>query len=263
MASLTTRLIFSHLSFAVVMTSFLAFSGPAQAQEVSVTAEERAKIESVIRDYLDKNPGLVMDSLQKHQQNQRADLDRQFSDKFATEKDAILKAGHPTIGPANADVTIFEFYDYNCGYCKKAYSDVSQLLEEDKKLRFVFIEMPILSETSIEAAKWALAADKQGKFFEFHSALMKFTGTKDKKTLEKIAGDVKMDLKKAAIDSESKQTMETLEGNLKLARDLGVQGTPGFIIGNQLTPGYMGYEGMKEAIASARGDKTPVEPQKK
>lgn len=259
MAFTPVRLMSHHFLFTAVLTGFFALMAPAHAQDVTVTDAERAKIESVIKDYLHKNPTVIIDSLRKQQDQQRIDESRQFSEKFASEKEKILKAGHPTVGAATADVTIFEFYDYNCGYCKKAYEDVDKLISEDKKLRFVFIEMPILSETSIEAAKWALAANKQGKFYEFHSALMKYKGSKEKKTLEKIAGDVKMDLKKAAIDSESKETMEILEANLKLARDLGINGTPGFIFNDQLTPGYMGYDGMKEMISSLRGAKPPAQ----
>lgn len=244
------RLIPLSLAFAGLLFS----AAPAAAE--TVTDAERAKIETVIKEYLAKNPGIIMESLQKYQEQQRADMDKQFTEKFAGSKDAILKAGHPTVGPADADVTIIEFYDYNCGYCKKAFSDVSKLIDEDKKLRFVFIEMPILSETSIEAAKWALAADKQGKFYEFHTALMQFTGQKDKKLFEKIATDLKMDVKKAEADAESKETLETIEKNLTLARDLGINGTPGFIFEDQLTPGYMGYDGMKQAISQIRSQKS-------
>lgn len=248
MASFAMRLI--PLSLAVA--GLLHMAAPAQAAD-AVTEAERAKIEGVIKDYLAKNPGIIVESLQKYQEQQRADLDKQFTSKFAAVREDILKAGHPTVGAKDADVTIIEFYDYNCGYCKKAFSDVSRLIDEDKKLRFVFIEMPILSETSIEAAKWALAADKQGKFYEFHTALMKFTGQKDKKLLQKVAGEVKMDVKKAEADAESRSTLETIEKNLTLARELGINGTPGFIIQDQLTPGYMGYDGMKAAIAQTRG----------
>lgn len=240
------RLIPLSLAFA----GFLIASAPVQAADV--TDAERAKIETVLQEYLAKNPGIIVDSLQKYQEQQRADMDKQFSSKFVSTKDSILKQGHPTVGPADADVTIFEFYDYNCGYCKKAFTDVAQLIDEDKKLRFVFIEMPILSESSIEASKWALAADKQGKFYEYHAALMKFTGQKDKKLLAKVAADVGMDAKKAEADAESKATLEAIEKNLTLARELGINGTPGFIINDQLTPGYMGYEGMKEAVSQAR-----------
>ena len=202
---------------------------------------------------------MVVEALQKYQDDQRAEGDRAFTDKFKAQRESILKAGHPTVGPASADVTILEFYDYNCGYCKKAFADVAKLVEEDKNLRFVFIEMPILSESSVEAAKWALAADKQGKFYEFHSALMTFAGQKDKAKLKEFATAVKLDLTKAEADAESKETLEAIEKNLALARDLGITGTPGFVFNDQLTPGYMGYDGMKEMIASLRAKKTPAE----
>ncbi len=247
MASIALRLIPLTLAFA----AFMHMPAPVHAAE-SISDAERSKIETVVKEYLNKNPGVIMESLQKYQEQQRVDMDRQFTEKFAATREDILKAGHPTLGAKDADITIIEFYDYNCGYCKKAFSDVNRLIEEDKKLRFVFIEMPILSETSIEAAKWALAADKQGKFYEFHKALMQFNGQKDKKLLQKVAGDVKMDVKQAEIDAESRATLETIEKNLTLARELGINGTPGFIIKDQLTPGYMGYEGMKAAVAEAR-----------
>lgn len=259
MASIALRLTpspFARSKSALLAMGFaaLCLSAPVQAAD-AISDAERAKIETVLKDYLNKNPGIIVESLQKFQDQQRADMDRQFSDKFAGMRETILKEGHPTVGPKDADITIIEFYDYNCGYCKKAFSDVARVIEEDKKVRFVFIEMPILSESSIEAAKWALAADKQGKFYQFHSALMEFKGQKDKATLKKIAGDVKLDLKKAEVDAESRATLETIEKNLTLARELGINGTPGFIIENELTPGYMGYEGMVGAIADARKGK--------
>ena len=250
MASIAMRLI--PLSLAVA--GLLHVTAPAHAAE-TVTDEERTKIESVLKEYLAKNPGVIVESLQKYQEQQQADMNKQFNEKFAVISKDILKAGHPVIGPKDADITVIEFYDYNCGYCKKAFSDVDQLLKDDKKVRVVFIEMPILSEGSIEAAKWALAAQKQGKFYEFHTALMKFAGQKDKALLQKIAGDLKMDLKKAEEDAENRKTLETIETNLSLARSLGINGTPGFIIQNRLTPGYMGYDGMKAAVDQARAGK--------
>lgn len=239
------------IPLSLAVAGLVHMASPALAAE-TVSDAERAKIESVLKDYLAKNPGIIVESLQKYQEQQQADMNKQFTDKFATVRADILKAGHPTMGAKDADITIIEFYDYNCGYCKKAFSDVDQLLNNDKKVRIVFIEMPILSETSVEAAKWALAAEKQGKFYEFHTALMKFNGQKDKKLMQKIAGDLKMDLKKAEADAESRATLEAIEKNLTLARELGINGTPGFIIQDQLTPGYMGYEGMKAAVAQAR-----------
>ncbi len=259
MASIAMRLIPHNLALTLAFVGFFAASDPALAQDTAITDAERTKIETVLKDFLAKNPAVIVESLQKYQEQERANMDRQFTDKFAGMRADILKAGHPTVGPETADVTIIEFYDYNCGYCKKAYDDVSKLVEGDKKLRFVFIEMPILSESSIEAAKWALAADKQGKFFEYHSALMKFTGQKDKNKLKEIAAEVKMDVAKAEADAESKATLETIEKNLALARDLGISGTPGFIFNDQLTPGYMGYDGMKDMIATLRGKKAPAE----
>lgn len=255
MASSITRSAMRLIPLSFVFAGFLN-TAPAQAADPAISDDERTKIETVLKEYLARDPGIIVESLQKFQEMQRADQDKQFTDKFDNQKEALLKAGHPTVGAADADVTIVEFYDYNCGYCKKAFSDVSKLIDEDKKLRFVFIEMPILSESSIEASKWALAADKQGKFYEYHSALMKFTGQKDKKFLTKTAEDIKMDVKKAEADAESRETLETIEKNLTLARELGISGTPGFIFENQLTPGYMGYEGMKEAIAAIRAKKS-------
>ena len=259
MAFIAMHLTPSRFALTLAFAGFIAAATPALAQDAAITDAERAKTETIIKEYMLKNPAVLVEALQKYQEDQRAEGDKAFTDKFKAVREDILKAGHPTVGPASADVTILEFYDYNCGYCKKAYADVAKLVEEDKNLRFIFIEMPILSESSIEAAKWALAADKQGKFFEFHSALMKFTGQKDKAKLKELAMEVKMDIAKAEVDAESKAVLEAIEKNLALARDLGISGTPGFIFNDRLTPGYMGYEGMKETIAGLRAQKTPAE----
>lgn len=233
----------------------LSVSTPVLAQQASVSDEERAKIETVIQEYLMSNPGIIINALEKHQNNRQAEQDKQFQSVFKTNKDALYASNAPSFGPKDADVTIVEFYDYNCGYCKKAFADVAKLREEDKNVRFIFMEMPILSENSYEVAKWSLAADKQGKFFEFHTALMQFTGMKDKAFLEKTAKEVGLDTAKMATDAEAKEVHEHIEANLKMARELGISGTPGFIINDKLVPGYMGYDSMKGTIADIRAGK--------
>jgi len=170
-------------------------------------------------------------------------------------KDNIAKLtskDSPSIGPDDADVTIVEFFDYNCGYCKRALPDVQAIAASDKKVRFVFKEMPILGPTSGTAAQWALAAKRQDKYFEYHTALMEFKGQKEEKQLAKIAKDLGLDVEKMKKDASSDEVQAEIDADVELARTIGINGTPAFIVEETLYPGYIGEDGMVQAIKEAR-----------
>lgn len=158
----------------------------------------------------------------------------------------------PSVGNPDADIVIVEFFDYNCGYCKKALPDVATLLEEDKNIRVVFKEMPILSPASSVAARWSLAADKQGKYWEFHKALMAHSGNKTEDTLAKIATEIGLDAKQLRKDASDPAINNILDRNKRLADALTVRGTPGFIIGDNIVRGYMGVDAMRNMIREIR-----------
>lgn len=217
-------------------------------------AQEKA-LGEFIKDYLKTHPDVVVEALTEYQKKQDQDQQAQFTQKLAERKSEILNSGAPFAGAADADVTIVEFFDYNCGYCKKAVDDIVKILENDKKVKVIFMDMPILSPASQDAARWAQAAGKQGKYYEFHVALMKDQGPRNEDEFVSLAKKLGLDADRMKKDADSKEVRETIEKHLSLARDLGIRGTPGFIIGDMLAPGYIGYESMKAGVDAVRAGK--------
>ena len=166
-----------------------------------------------------------------------------------------LTAGDlPFVGNKDAEITVVEFFDYNCGYCKRAVPDIRAILEEDKNVKFVFKEMPILGPSSRTAAQYALAAHKQGKYFDYHAKLMEHRGPKDEATLEKMAKDLDLNVDQMKVDANSEETNQAIEDSINLAGEIGIRGTPAFVIESELYRGYLGLEGLKAEIAKARAE---------
>jgi protein-disulfide isomerase len=225
--------------------------GPANAQQAALTKDD---VKTIIQDYLKENPKVVVDALENYRTQQESEMEKAAQSKITSFKPYFTGADRPSAGaaPADAKVTIVEFFDYNCGYCKHAFPDVQESLKENKDVRVVFQDMPILSPLSQSAAKWALASHKQGKYFEFHAALMKFEGQKTDEELARIAKEVGLNVEQMKKDAESPEVNEEIEKSMAAAREIGIQGTPAFIVGDTLFRGYIGADGMKKAIEDAR-----------
>lgn len=235
--------------FAMTAAALILSFAPVQAQ--TLDAAQKTEIEALVKDYILKNPEVLIQSFENHRVAQETRLNEE-ANKAAAELIAQLNDNIPSTGAKDADVVIIEFMDYNCGYCKRAFEELDVILKEDKKVKVYFIEMPILGPTSLEAAKWALAAHKQGKYFEYHTALMKHQGPKNESVLESKAKDVKLDIKKLKEDKESDEIRAELERNMSRANLMNITGTPGFIIGGEVVRGYLTLDQMKEAITEAR-----------
>lgn len=168
-------------------------------------------------------------------------------DKIQTERMAVaLKenanelfrpTGSPIAGNPKGDLPVIEFFDYNCGYCKKAFTEVSSFLEKDKKTRFILKEFPILSKGSEEAARVALAAKMQGKYWEFHRAMLESTGQANEATALKTAEKLGIDMARLKRDMGSAEVKKEIEDTRALAAKMGIQGTPHFIVGDKIIPG--------------------------
>ena len=224
-----------------------------QAAAAPFDANQKEALNEMMRSYILENPDVLIESVTTYQIEQQA--------KAQAEQDAAVKdmAGDiksnddlPVAGNPDGDVTIVEFFDYNCGYCKKAWEEVSTVLDEDKNVKVLFIDMPILGPSSYEAAKWALAAQEQGKYFAFHRALMEYQGGKDEEALTRIAKEVGLDVAKLREDAESDKVAAQIAENMELSEKLSINGTPAFLIGEEMNRGYIDYDTMKEQIAAAR-----------
>lgn len=234
--------------------ALILFAGPAFAQDGGFSDKQKEQIESIVRELITKKePQIVMDAAREFQRKSEEESNKKASEAIGKYKDKLQNnPKDPILGNPKGDVTIVEFSDYNCGYCKKANETVRKLLEEDKNVKIVLKEYPILAESSRTAARAALAANKQKKFAEFHNALMDNKGSLSDDSIMEIAGKVGLDKDKLKKDMDSDEIKKTIDETLELGREVGARGTPTFIFGEKLVPGAMDVEEMKTTIAEIR-----------
>lgn len=235
----------------VAVTALIA--SPASAQDAGFNAGQKDEIKAVIQDYLMENPQIIADAMNELRAKQEREMQEQAKAKLDEYKDFFQSADVPVVGNPDGDVTVVEFFDYNCGYCKKALPDVQALLEADDNVRIVLMDMPILGPSSLTVSKYALAAKKQDKYFEYHTALMEFQGSKDEAALKKIAEDIGLDAEKLAEDAQDPAIQDMINENVSIAQEIGIRGTPGFIVGDELYRGYIGEAALIQSVKDQRG----------
>jgi protein-disulfide isomerase len=211
---------------------------PAAAGSPAFSDEQKKVIGEIVKDYLMKNPDVLVDV----QAALEAKLEKEQSEKLKTfmsenAKDIYRNPESPVAGDPNGDITVVEFFDYNCGYCKRGLPEVQKLIQGDKKVRFVFKELPILSKGSEEAARAALAAKRQGKYWEFHQAMLGGKGQANEASSVKAAEALGLDMAKFKSDMASDGVKEELEKMKALAKKMGINGTPHFLVGDKSIPG--------------------------
>jgi protein-disulfide isomerase len=231
-------------------------SAPASSVTPSKTFSDsdKAAIEDIIRDYLtNKHPEVLMEAMKELQRRDQVTAESKAKEAVTTYKDKIFNDPNTPIGGnLKGDVTMVEFFDYQCGYCKMSEEAILKVLKDDGKVKFYYKEFPILGPMSVTATKAALAAVKQNKYVKFHDALI---GKKDHLTEDMIydtAKEVGLDVDKLKKDMASDEVSKIIDVNLKLGNDVGVRGTPMFIIGNQIYPGALQYDQIKKAVDDAR-----------
>jgi protein-disulfide isomerase len=225
----------------------------AENEAPAVGTAEREAIETVIKEYLLENPEILIEALNAYESNRRlAEAERQ---KLAVVEnlDALTNdPSSPSIGNPDGDVVLVEFFDYRCGYCRASAPHVQAAIKSDPNLRVVMKEFPILSEESIVGARAALAAGMQGKYEEFHFALMNNSGDLSDGHLRRLANQLGIDADRMAEDMESDEVAEAIARNRALAQQLGINGTPAFIIGEELIPGAVELDVLLAKIAEVR-----------
>ncbi len=203
--------------------------------------------------YIENNGEVILNSVNGFLEQQQNQGQEDAKEKITDNEDFLYGDGnHAFLGNRNADFTIVEFLDYNCGYCKRAHTVVTELVEKNPGIKVVIVEFPILSPTSTEAAAWALAADEQGKFKEFHDALMVNKTPISTQSLGEVATSVGLDAAKTQKIAEDSDTLVRLEENKARAFQMGFQGTPGFIIGDEVLRGYAEYDAMQAIVDEQR-----------
>lgn len=228
-----------------------------QPAAAAFTDAQRAEIENIIKEYIaEKHPEVLEQGLQTLQKRERDTAESKTKEQITGEKDKIYNdSTSPISGNPKGNVTIVEFYDYQCGYCKMSEEAVERLVKEDKNIKFVYKEFPILGPVSAEASKAALASVKQNKFVAFHDAMMNKKDHLTSDMIYLIAKDVGLDVEKLKKDMNDSALNDTLNNNLKLGQDIGVHGTPMFIINDNVFPGALQYDQLKQAITDARSGK--------
>jgi protein-disulfide isomerase len=224
---------------------------PAQADEF--TDAQKKEIGAVVKQYLIDNPEIIDEALAELKRRQEDNEAKSAQAAIAENGPAIFRsAGDLVVGNPNGKVTMVEFFDYNCGYCKRAFPDVMKMIEADKDLRIVMKEFPILGPGSLYAARAAIASQKQGKYWEYHQALMKHEGRMDAAAAIAIAEAMGLDVARLKTDMEAEDVASVIGGNEKLAQALNIGGTPAFVIDQTLIPGAIGFEGLAEAVKAVR-----------
>lgn len=203
-----------------------------------VSAAERAKIEGVVRDYLLKNPEILAEVQSAFEAKMDEQRTAQMAGALKENAQSLYKAtSSPFIGAAEPEVTVVEFFDYNCGFCRRAMPDIIKLTSGDPKVKFVFKEFPIFGKDSEAAARAALAAGKQGKYWEMHKGLFEHEGKLNEEVALSVAQGLGLDVEKLKTDMTSPETEKEIDETRALAEKLGIQGTPHFFVGDQVIPG--------------------------
>jgi len=240
-------------SLAPALLALALCGGTASAQSFNDT--QRGDIETIVRNYLVTHPEVLEEAMNELSKRQAAADQAKHEAMIAQNADAIFNSPRGvTLGNKDGDVTFVEFFDYNCGYCKRAMADMLDLMKGDPKLKVVLKEFPVLSEGSVEAAKVAIAARMQDpkKYLDFHTKLLGGRGPADKARAMAAAKDAGFNMAQIEKDLTSPEVKETLQENFKMAEALGLNGTPSYVIGKQIVVGAVGLDGLKEKIGIAR-----------
>ena len=218
----------------------------------SFTPQQVSALQGIIKDYLISNPDVMVEITKEIEKRQQVLQAAEHQKLIADNKASIFsRPGDFVYGNAKGDVTVVEFFDYNCGWCKKAIDDVVKLTKADPKVRVVMKEFPIFGEASSLAAKAAMASVKQGKYWEFHTALMREKQV-TKENLFPIAEKVGLNVAKLMTDMADPKLEEALKETTQIAQALGIEGTPGFIVDSKINVGYLPAEGLQQMIGEIR-----------
>ncbi len=247
-------------SFRLLIPALLALAlcgMPPAASAQSFSDTQRSDIETIVRNYLIAHPEVLEEAMAELNKRQTAAENEKHEASVATNAEKIFNSPRGVVlGNKDGDVTFVEFFDYNCGYCKRAMTDMLDLIKTDPKLKVVLKEFPVLSEGSVEAAKVAVAVRMQDpsgkKYLDFHQRLLGGRGPADKARAMAAAKDAGLDTARIEKDLANPEIKATIEENFKLAEAMGLNGTPSYVIGKQIVVGAVGLDGLKEKISIAR-----------
>ena len=229
------------------------FRGPDPAMATDSDAFDRR-----VHDYLLKNPEVIVEAMQSLQARRQAAAESEGQTALKAQAEQVFHdPTSPVGGNPAGDVTMVEFFDYNCPYCRKVESVVLETEAADPKLRIVYKEFPILGPGSVFAAKAALAANRQGRYVAFHKALMQVHGPANEASTLRVAQEVGLDITRLKADITDAAIKSVIDRNLQLAQTLRIEGTPGFIVGRQIIRGATDRATLRRLIEKARKKSSP------
>jgi protein-disulfide isomerase len=242
---------------AACAAALLAIAAPQASRAAEFSDPQKGEIERVVHDYLIAHPEVLQEAMAELEKRQTAAESEKHQAAVKTNAQALFSSPRQVnLGNAQGNVTFVEFFDYNCGYCKRAMDDMLTLIKDDPKLKVVLKEFPVLGPGSVEAAQVAVAVrmqDKSGKkYLEFHQKLLGGRGQADKAHAMAAAKEVGMNMAQIEKDLTSPEVKSTLEENFKLAEALGLNGTPSYVIGSNVVIGAVGLPALQERINTSR-----------
>ncbi len=245
------------LAAAAVTAVALAFAvlspALAQGEKPPLTPDQETRVRELVKEYLLANPEIILEAVQTLRRRQEEAQKKAAEEALKTKRAELQGASDlPVAGNAKGDVTIVEFMDYRCGYCKGVKPTLDEVVRGDGKIRVVFKEFPILGPASRVASMAAIAAHKQGKYLAFHNALMGYPNNLTDEVIFALARQVGLDVAKLKDDMKAPEVQALIEKTNKLAQELGINGTPAFIIGDQIIPGAVNADELKKRVAEAR-----------
>jgi protein-disulfide isomerase len=241
-----------------LLAIFLIFPGGDPVHAQLFTGDQRSEIERIVKEYLLSHPEMLQEAMTELEKRQAvADTEKRVAALGEYSTAIFASPRQVTLGNPQGDVTLVEFFDYNCGYCKRAMSDMLELLKDDSRLKFVLKEFPVLGEGSVQAAQVAAAArmqDESGgkKYLEFHQKLLGGRGHADKAGALAVAKEIGFDLDRIEKDIAGDEVKAQLEESFKLAKALALNGTPSYVVGSDVVAGAVGFNALREKVNMAR-----------
>ena len=232
----------------------IAQLAPASAAD-PLSEAQQVEVERIIEKYLLENPALMIEVLRRVTRFQKEQKEKRVRDNLVQlNGDLYDDPNSVTVGDPHAKVTIVEFFDYRCGYCKRNHPILESFLGQNLDVNIVFKEFPILGPESVFASRVAIASRKQGKYWELHNALMASQANLTERHVFALAKEVGLDLEQLRRDLALPEIDRIIRDNYRLADALGIKGTPGFVIGDNIIPGFLNKERLSLAVDEARMD---------
>jgi protein-disulfide isomerase len=241
----------------VALAALLAVAAPpALAQSGALSEAQKKAVQQVVREYLIANPEVIQEAIVELERRQQEAQKTAQASALQSERNTLLHSPRGNlVGNPSGDVTLVEFFDYNCGYCKRALADLRTLMKSDPKLRVVLKDFPVLGPESVEASRVSLAVKQQlsgEKLFDYHTRVMETRGRVNGERALAVAKEMGLDMARLQRDLDHAEVRAALQENVALGDKLGLTGTPAFILADEIIPGAVGLEPMRQAVASVR-----------